>query len=64
MGGSWKGALVVSTVVGIAAYLSAFMLALVFDQPFGPVLVLVLVGSAIIGFLLRLLTGWRQSTPA
>jgi zinc/manganese transport system permease protein len=63
-GRSWKGALVVSIVVGVAAYLGAFMLALVFDQPFGPVLVLVLIGLAIIGFLLRLLTGWRQSKPA
>lgn len=39
----WRRALVLSLVLAVAAYLVAFALAIELDQPFGPVLVLVLV---------------------
>ncbi len=38
----WRAALWLSALLGLAAYLVAFMAALVLDQPFGPVLVMVL----------------------
>jgi zinc transport system permease protein len=53
---SWKMALVVSTSVGMATYVIAFQLALMFDQPFGPVLVLSFVASSLMsGIMLQLL---------
>lgn len=42
-GKSWKTALAVAAVFGVASYLLAFDLAIRLDQPFGPVLVLCLV---------------------
>lgn len=46
--GSWRGCLVIAAAVGLVAYLVAFAAALVLDQPFGPVLVAVLlVGAAL-----------------
>ncbi|TVQ35875.1 MAG: ABC transporter [Wenzhouxiangella sp.] len=39
----WRRSLVLSVVLAVAAYLVAFALAIELDQPFGPVLVLVLV---------------------
>jgi zinc transport system permease protein len=39
---NWKQALVISFSFGTAGYIAAFMLALWLDQPFGPVLVILL----------------------
>ena len=39
---NWKQALVISTGLGTAGYIAAFLLALWLDQPFGPVLVALL----------------------
>lgn len=41
--GGWCRALLLAVVVGLAAYLLSFILALVLDQPFGPLLALTLV---------------------
>jgi zinc transport system permease protein len=38
----WKSCLIISLCIGVASYLLSFILALHFDQPFGPVLVAVL----------------------
>jgi len=43
---SWKVALGVSAAVGVSSYILAFQLALIMDQPFGPVLVLCFVAVA------------------
>ena len=40
--GNWKQALVISVSFGVAGYLAAFLLALWLDQPFGPILVALL----------------------
>lgn len=40
---SWRWTLIISAVIGIGGYLVAFLLALSLDQPFGPVLVAVLI---------------------
>lgn len=50
---SWKRGLVLSAALSLAAYLAAFVLAIVLDQPFGPVLVgcLVLAGLVRLPFL-------------
>ncbi|MBK7899627.1 MAG: metal ABC transporter permease [Azonexus sp.] len=45
-GASWRQGLVLAVTAGVGAYVLAFSLALAFDQPFGPVLCLVLVGLA------------------
>lgn len=45
-GRSWKRALAISLVTGMASYVAAFELALHLDQPFGPVLVLSMVAVA------------------
>lgn len=50
---SWRRAWQVSAGVGIAAYGLAFALALGLDQPFGPVLVMVLVLALILDALVR-----------
>ena len=42
---SWRHCMWISSGIGIVAYIVAFVLALSFDQPFGPVLVAVLVAS-------------------
>jgi zinc transport system permease protein len=47
-GRTWRHAVGIATVVGVAAYTSAFAIALVHDQPFGPVLALCLVLAAVI----------------
>jgi len=47
---SWKRALVHSAGFSVTAYLAAFVLAIVLDQPFGPVLV----GTLVVGGLVRL----------
>lgn len=45
-GTSWKAALILASAIGVGCYLLAFLAALVLDQPFGPVLVLVLIAAA------------------
>jgi zinc transport system permease protein len=46
--GNWRATLAWSTVLGIAAYVGSFVIAILFDQPYGPVLVstLLLAGAA------------------
>jgi zinc transport system permease protein len=39
----WRRGLLVALAIGVSGYVGAFALALAFDQPFGPVLALVLV---------------------
>ncbi|WP_290652394.1 metal ABC transporter permease [Aquisalimonas sp.] len=51
----WRVALLLTMLIGIAAYLVAFVMALVGDLPFGPTLVAIVVVLAI----LRLLPRWR-----
>jgi zinc transport system permease protein len=41
--GDWRASLLLALAIGVAAYVAAFALALGFDQPFGPVLALLLV---------------------
>ncbi|RNE90471.1 MULTISPECIES: metal ABC transporter permease [unclassified Marichromatium] len=59
----WRATWVVAGLIGVAGYLGAFVLALALDQPFGPVLVAVLVllawGASALQAGWRLLTGWR-----
>lgn len=49
---SWRRALLLSMVVGVSAYLLAFVIALALDQPFGPILALGLVGITLVAGLL------------
>ena len=49
----WKAGLLLALLAGVAAYLMAFMLALKFDQPFGPVLVTVLLVLCPLGLMKR-----------
>jgi len=42
-GSSWRQSMLIAILVSLAAYVIAFEIALVEDQPFGPVLVLSLV---------------------
>ena len=46
--GNWRSGLLWSLSVGIAAYLGAFALALWLDQPFGPILAILLVALGLI----------------
>ena len=58
---NWRQCLSISLIVGVASYAAAFVVALLLDQPFGPVLVavLLLLGS------LRLGLRWlRTASPA
>jgi zinc transport system permease protein len=57
IGPSWRGGLWAATGISLLAYAGAFVLAFAVDQPFGPVLVLVLVGLALLGYLI-------QATPS
>lgn len=50
---NWKSGLLLSALIGVTGYAIAFVLALKFDQPFGPVLVAVLLAVALAGFLKR-----------
>ena len=45
---SWRQALITGAVLSFAAYGCAFMLAIVFDQPFGPAMVFVLCAMALL----------------
>lgn len=49
----WKAGLVLAVAAGVAGYLLAFVLALRYDQPFGPVLVAVLLALTVLGLLRR-----------
>lgn len=49
----WKAGLAIAVAAGVAGYLAAFVLALKFDQPFGPVLVAVLLALTALGMLGR-----------
>jgi zinc transport system permease protein len=49
VGSNWKTSLAVAAGIGLTSYLLAFIIALELDQPFGPVLVLVLVAGAAVG---------------
>jgi len=50
---NWRGGLLIAMLTGMAGYALAFVLALQFDQPFGPVLVAVLLAVSALGFLRR-----------
>lgn len=46
--GNWRKGLLLATVIGVASYVVAFLLALGLDQPFGPVLALLLIALGLI----------------
>jgi zinc transport system permease protein len=46
--GNWRRGLLLATSIGVAAYVLAFLLALGLDQPFGPVLALLLIGLGLV----------------
>ena len=60
---NWQGALWVATGISLLAYTAAFVLAFAVDQPFGPVLVLVLAGLAVFGYLASMVP-WRRTQSA
>ncbi len=62
VGPNWRGALWAATGISLLAYAAAFVLAFTVDQPFGPVLVLVLAGLAVLGYLAQLVP--RRRAPA
>ena len=45
---NWRSGLRLALVIGILAYIAAFLLALTLDQPFGPVLALLLIGIGLV----------------
>lgn len=45
---SWRGSLLWATGIGVAAHVLAFVGALLFDQPFGPLLALVLASAGLV----------------
>lgn len=59
----WRGAVLTATGFGVVGYLLAFAVALAFDQPFGPVLVAVLVLAALPATLPGRLARGRQRPP-
>jgi zinc transport system permease protein len=56
-GRSWRHSMLIATIVSLLSYVIAFVIALVEDQPFGPVLVLCLVVAAASGW------GMRKMAP-
>lgn len=50
---NWKAGLLIALLSGVTGYALAFVLALKFDQPFGPVLVAVLLALSVAGFFRR-----------
>jgi zinc transport system permease protein len=46
--GDWRKGLRLAVAIAVSAYITAFMLALGFDQPFGPVLALVLISIGLL----------------
>ena len=63
IGPNWRGALWVATGISLLAYVAAFALAFAVDQPFGPVLVLVLAALAAFGYLAQLIPRSRAPAP-
>jgi zinc/manganese transport system permease protein len=63
IGPSWRGALLVSIVISLLAYIVSFVLAFKIDQPFGPVLVIVLSGLAVFGYLIQMMSRPRGRSP-
>jgi zinc/manganese transport system permease protein len=63
IGPSWRGALLVAVVISLLAYITSFILAFMIDQPFGPVLVIVLSGLAACGYFLQWLFARRARIP-
>lgn len=55
---SWRSSLVWAAGIGVAAYVLSFVLALVLDQPFGPLLALVLVGLGLVEALVEAI--WQR----
>lgn len=45
---SWRSGLILAALIGVFGYVAAFALALGFDQPFGPVLALLLIGLGLL----------------
>jgi zinc transport system permease protein len=60
-GPSWKAALLLAAAIGTGCYLAAFLAALSLDQPFGPVLVLVLIATTLAGLVGRI--AWNRARP-
>jgi zinc transport system permease protein len=60
IGPNWQASLALAAGVGLASYVLAFAIALELDQPFGPVLVLILV--AVAGIALSLPGGGRRKS--
>lgn len=46
-GRNWRSGLMIALAIGLAAYVGAFALALGWDQPFGPILVLILLTAGV-----------------
>lgn len=51
--GSWRRSLALAVAVGVGCYVLAFVLALLVDQPFGPLLALILVFCGVLSGLVR-----------
>jgi len=64
LGPSWSGSLWMAVAIGLLAYAASFVLAFVIDQPFGPVLVIVLVALAMFGYLLQAVSSRKQRKSA
>jgi ABC-type Mn2+/Zn2+ transport system permease subunit len=62
IGPSWKCALLVAIVISLLAYITSFLLAFMIDQPFGPVLVIVLSSLAVFGYLVQIV--FRQGVQS
>jgi zinc transport system permease protein len=45
---NWRRGLLLAQVIGVLAYIAGFLLALGLDQPFGPVLALLLIGIGLV----------------
>jgi zinc transport system permease protein len=46
LGNNWRSSMAIAAGVGVITYVTAFEIALVYDQPFGPVLVLAMGAAA------------------
>ncbi len=53
IGSSWRSALWIATAISLVAYAASFLLAFMIDQPFGPILVLVLALLVVVGYLIQ-----------
>ena len=62
MGPSWKTSVIIAAGFSLGAYLVAFAAALLFDQPFGPVLVITLAALAVSVWLVLLALQRRAPT--